>query len=381
MWVAGQTPDVLLLDLVNSSSSRANLPDGTMEASQAKKRPRIQGVGPHDVFRCCEVTRHRTNLPSLLVIVLCLESSPQRSENAHQILNVLGESKRLRLSFDLELLRMQSFEGGRNLELSPSSQAVSTVSLRKWAPGYRLCPEWCIGSKDKWEKTVLHERWRADSVFKSSAEVQQNRRDLHATGGRMLKEGEVGCAITHHQAWGIAAEKDADYVLVLEDDVIFGLEDAANLAAVLEAVVQRGGAAWQLLYLFGFDQGCSGVGVETEGSRGPAVLQVRRLPHALPKEQGRTASVVGLPHGTSSTAAYVLSRSGRTQLLQSNFADQLINIDDYVNLAILGPADAHRPDLVKLLWPTDKPEFVALKVEPNLLAVNEHWPSTVVQTY
>ena len=140
-----------------------------------------------------------------------------------------------------------------------------------------------------------------------------------------------------------------------------------------EAVVQRGGAAWQLLYLLGFDQGCSGVDVTMEGSRGPEVLQVQ-LPHAPPKEKGRTASVVGLPHGTSSTAAYVLSRSGRTQLLQSNFADQLINIDDsesnfndrttqtaldplagsrfvpdiddhwHVNLA-----DAHRPDLVKLL--------------------------------
>jgi hypothetical protein len=74
-----------------------------MEASQAK-RARIQGVGPHKVLRCCEVSRHRTTLPSLLVIVLCLESSAQRSENAQQILKVLGESKRLRSSFDLELL-------------------------------------------------------------------------------------------------------------------------------------------------------------------------------------------------------------------------------------------------------------------------------------
>ena len=350
-------------------------------AARQPKRARIQGEGPHEVLRCCEVTRHRgTTQPSLLVIVLCLESSPQRSENAQQILNVLGESKRLRSSFDLTLLRMQSFEGGRKLELSQSSQAVSTKSLRTWAPGYHLNQKWCIGCKDEWGKTVLHERWLADSAFKSSADVRKNRLNLHATGGRMLQKGEVGCAITHHQAWRIAADENADYVVVLEDDVIFRKEDAANLAAMLEAVVQRGGAAWQMLYLFGFDQGCSGVDVTMEGSRGPEVLQVQ-LPHAPPKEKGRTASVVGLPHGTSSTAAYVLSRSGRTQLLQSNFADQLINIDDYVNLAILGPADTHRPDLVKLLWPTDKPEFVALKVEPNLLAVNEAWPSTVVQTY
>ena len=45
----------------------------------------------------------------------------------------------------------------------------------------------------------------------------------------MLQKGEVGCAITHHQAWAIAEEEDADYVLVLEDDVIFRKEDAANL--------------------------------------------------------------------------------------------------------------------------------------------------------
>ena len=61
---------------------------------------------------------------------------------------------------------------------------------------------------------------------------------------------------------------------------------------------------------------------------------------------------------------------------------ELINFDDFVNLAVLKPADVHRPDLVARLWRDGKPEFVALKAEPNIVGEHEgKFPSTVVLGY
>ena len=84
---------------------------------------------------------------------------------------------------------------------------------------------------------------------------------------------------------------------------------------------------------------------------------------------------------TSGTQAIIYSRAGAEKLLRSKIVTELINFDDFVNLAVLKSADVHRPDLVAGLWPDGKPEFVALKAEPDIVGHREDFPSTVVLGY
>jgi hypothetical protein len=122
-------------------------------------------------------------------------------------------------------------------------------------------------------------------------------------------------------------------------------------------------------WLFGFKQGCSGVNIDDAGSRGRKLFTVRQH------------DIVELPYGTSGTQAIIYSRAGVEKLLRSKIVTELINFDDFVNLAVLKSADVHRPDLVAGLWPDGKPEFVALKAEPDIVGHREDFPSTVVLGY
>jgi GR25 family glycosyltransferase involved in LPS biosynthesis len=246
---------------------------------------------------------------------------------------------------------------------------VTAKSLTENAPGYRLATHWCMGSGKKFAETINHETFLTQSAMRANQNVVQARLELHPFHGRQLTYGEVGCAITHTQVLQVFLQGGAAYALVLEDDVAIDAAAVAKIAALMQRLVADG-TVFDGLWLFGFQQGCSGVHYDDAGSRGRTLFTVRG--HAI----------VELPYGTSGTQAIIYSRAGAEKLLRSKIVTELINFDDFVNLAVLKPADVHRPDLVARLWPDGKPEFVALKAEPNIVGEHEgKFPSTVVLGY
>ena len=70
----------------------------------------------------------------------------------------LGANFRLELVTVGTLLVPVDVLHGTRLVLSKSSQAPSTGSLKRLAPGDRPCQEWAIGDRSQWAATVNHVR-------------------------------------------------------------------------------------------------------------------------------------------------------------------------------------------------------------------------------
>ena len=301
----------------------------------------------------------------LEVFSIALGRCPARADNARAVQQLFAAHRNwgsLRVGLHL----VHAFDG-EVLVVGDRTQAVTAKSVTKNAPGYRLDPDWCIGSGTKFAATINHDTFLTQSAMRDNPNVVQARLELHLFHGRHLTSGEAACAITQTQVLQVFRQGGAEYALVLEDDVAIDAAAVATIAALMQRLVGEG-TVFDALWLFGFNQGCSGVNIEDEGSRGPTLFKVKK--HAI----------VELPYGTSGTQAIIYSRAGVEKLLSSKIVTGLINFDDFVNLAVLKPADVHRPDLVAKLWPQGKPEFVALKAEPNIVGERK-FPSTVVLGY
>ena len=300
----------------------------------------------------------------LEVFGIALGRCPARADNARAVQQLFAAHRKwgpLRVGLHL----VHAFDG-EVLVVGDRTQAVTAKSVTEHAPGYRLDPNWCMGSGTKFAATINHDTFLTESAMRTNPRVVLARLELHPFHGRQLTYGEVGCAITHTQVLQVFLQ-GAEYALVLEDDVAIDAAAVATIAALMQRLVADG-TVFDALWLFGFKQGCSGVSIDDAGSRGPTLFTVRRH------------NIVELPYGTSGTQAIIYSRAGVEKLLSSKIVTGLVNFDDFVNLAVLRPADAHRPDLVAKLWPQGKPEFVALKAEPNIVGERK-FPSTVVLGY
>ena len=301
------------------------------------------------------------------VFGIALGRCPARADNARAVQQLFAAHRNwgsLRVGLHL----VHAFDG-EVLVVGDRTQAVTAKSVTENAPGYRLDPNWCMGSGTKLAATINHDTFLTESAMRNNPRVVLARLELHLFHGRQLTYGEVGCAITHTQVLQVFLQGGAAYALVLEDDVAIDAAAVATIAALMQRLVAEG-TVFDGLWLFGFQQGCSGVHYDDAGSRGRTLFKVKGH------------DIVELPYGTSGTQAIIYSRAGAEKLLRSKIVTELINFDDFVNLAVLKPADVHRPDLVARLWPDGKPEFVALKAEPNI--VDEHegkFPSTVVLGY
>ena len=301
----------------------------------------------------------------LEVFGLALRRSADRAENARAVQQLFAAHSKWG-SLQVRLYLVDAFDG-EVLVVGDRTQAVTAKSVTENAPGYRLDPNWCMGSGTKFAATINHDTFLTESAMRNNPRVVLARRELHLFHGRQLTYGEVGCAITHTQVLQVFLQGGGEYALVLEDDVAIDATAVATIAALMQRLVADG-TVFDALWLFGFKQGCSGVNIDEEGSRGPTLFKVKKH------------NIVELPYGTSGTQAIIYSRAGVEKLLSSKIVTGLINFDDFVNLAVLKPADVHRPDLVAKLWPQGKPEFVALKAEPDIVGERK-FPSTVVLGY
>lgn len=88
---------------------------------------------------------------------------------------------------------------------------------------------------------------------RAGLQVLQNRIQIYpAVDGRQvvnttgLKAGELGCSMSHIAVWKDAQEKGYNFILVLEDDVLFGGDFEKKLNNLLEAVQEN--FDWVYLY-------------------------------------------------------------------------------------------------------------------------------------
>jgi GR25 family glycosyltransferase involved in LPS biosynthesis len=234
---------------------------------------------------------------------------------------------------------------------------------------YRLHPDWAVSCKDAFKTLVLGDAFIARSKWREDNTIRTQRQNLHMFHGRPLRKGEVGCSISHHQVWSKALLDDMDYTLVLEDDVKPPDEKKVKALCNILSMLNNDNCTFDILYLFSFDEACSGVPkCDTAGSFTRTFTVDRKPWH-----------VKDSVYGLASTAAYVLSKAGAKTLLSSNFATAIINVDDFLNLQILPEEDVHRPDLVRQLWPEGRSRLKALFFTKNFLEVHTDWDSTIVQ--
>lgn len=109
-----------------------------------------------------------------------------------------------------------------------------------------------------------------------------------------LVPGEKGCYASHITAWRKLLESNAEFAIVLEDDVRL----APDFLAVVQAACQQhkaGGQGWDMLKLMGRE--VEKVAASTALSPGHALIQYRKIP--------------------SYTAGYIVHRQGAQKLLAS----------------------------------------------------------------
>lgn len=174
---------------------------------------------------------------------------------------------------------------------------------------------------------------------------------------RSLKWGEIGCALSHHAIWELAAASSEPAVLVLEDDVELLPDFATLLGETLrevEALVDSGATAPpDLLYL--------------------ARRAMKPASDKLVGERGRASATSSArvrlvePAFSYKTTAYVLYRRGAQKLLRSDFVRRLIPVDDFLNVLFTrheSEPGLARADLDALY--ADAPRLQVLAVKPQL---------------
>jgi glycosyl transferase, family 25 len=134
--------------------------------------------------------------------------------------------------------------------------------------------------------------WKIDPQFLYN-------RLVYANWDRPLKLGEIGCAIAHHLCWSDSRQRDLNYTIILEDDVVFAQDFCGKLQAGLK-LLDRDFPDWDLIYL-------------------------GRLP-AEPDRQRLQGFVV--PGFSYFTHGYVLSRRGVSKILGTDYLSSIIPVDE-----------------------------------------------------
>lgn len=121
---------------------------------------------------------------------------------------------------------------------------------------------------------------------------------------RHLTLGEIGCFLSHYGIWKEMIDRNLEKVLILEDDVVFLVDDfRMKLAAALDEL-ERLQLDWDLLY-----------------------LQISK-PNGLVdgSQKIQHVSLTGL------ASSYVLTQSGARKLIDADPLAKLIPVDDYISV-------------------------------------------------
>lgn len=117
---------------------------------------------------------------------------------------------------------------------------------------------------------------------------------------KVMKRGEIGCALTHYQLWEKIVNEKLDYMLILEDDVILCDNFNKRVAELLKE-------------LSNFD-----------------MLYLGRRP--LNKNEIKVSENITKAKYSYGMHAYILSYAGAQKLLKSNYLNNLFPVDEFLPL-------------------------------------------------
>ena len=118
--------------------------------------------------------------------------------------------------------------------------------------------------------------------------------------GRAITKGEIGCALSHNEAWKRIAERGEEFALVLEDDAVL---DKDFLKQCEEIENQISDINWEFLYL---------------GRK------------AIFEKEERVRKNVVIPNYSYWTIGYAITKSGANKLLNTNYKKNIIPVDEYI---------------------------------------------------
>lgn len=157
---------------------------------------------------------------------------------------------------------------------------------------------------------------------------------------RPMTPGEIGCALSHLGCWKLAANRDFDNVLILE-------EDFATTGQLSDVVVKDLPCNWDMLYL----------------GR-----------NKLGDDYNVISENLVVPGPSYNMHAYVLSKTGIRKLIDQQFDNKLMPVDEFI---IATYAQHPRPDL-DFIWrdmnayAVDKDVFVQRSNQSTSMTENIH---------
>ncbi|TKR67316.1 hypothetical protein L596_023488 [Steinernema carpocapsae] len=123
---------------------------------------------------------------------------------------------------------------------------------------------------------------------------------------RTLKNGEIGCFLSHYRIWKNVVENGYEKVLVFEDDLRFLENGTQRLLEAMEDI-EKHETEWDLIYLGRKNQAAEG--------------------EELWVADHRHLSTVGYSYWT---LGYALSHSGAEKLLKTDPLSKLVAVDEYI---------------------------------------------------
>jgi glycosyltransferase involved in cell wall biosynthesis/GR25 family glycosyltransferase involved in LPS biosynthesis len=187
------------------------------------------------------------------------------------------ESKKERWKEQLLLAGLSNIE----LEIfkAVNGNDISSEDLKDM--GYTLYPNWKMDSSNGW--------W-----------------------DRIMKPGEIGCALSHHMVWKLSSMLGLSSVLILEEDFTF-----ENI--LTDSITKSVPCNWDMLYL----------------GRNALLSDVRKIDDNIV-----------VPSNSYNLHAYMLSGSGIRKLMEQNFHSMVMPVDEFI---ICTYATHQREDL-KYIW-------------------------------
>lgn len=119
---------------------------------------------------------------------------------------------------------------------------------------------------------------------------------------KAMTKGEIGCALSHYFIWKEMLEKDIDNLIILEDDIIID----NNFDKLLEKYRSQINEEYDMLYL-----GRKAINKETEVFLTDNIVK---------------------PKYSYWTCGYLLKKSGAKKLIESNYINGLIPVDEFLSL-------------------------------------------------
>ncbi|ELU06820.1 hypothetical protein CAPTEDRAFT_153006 [Capitella teleta] len=184
---------------------------------------------------------------------------------------------------------------------------IYVINLER-RPDRRVKMEQCLqelGVDHKMVNAVDGKKITKDQLDALAYEMLPNYEDPHLK--RMLTMGEIGCFLSHYFIWKDMLDNNYERIIILEDDVRFGLYFKTKLFSTL-AEADELDIKWDLMYL------------------GRKVLDYKKESYVEGSE-----SLVW-PYYTYWTVGYALTNAGASKLVNQNPVSKMIPVDEYLPL-------------------------------------------------